>query len=204
MPAHLSFAETKGASHVAYYGNEKERWRFPNGDIWLVREKRDDHISGFKGVGLSPLGRPEIYCVAFAGTEDLKDAVTDAAQIVTLFTPRQYDLALEWAEQVLGWAKTALVFSGHSLGGGLATYCSVKTGNRAYTVNPAPLVNSMPIDGFKENMQITHYVANWEFVSSSVGFNPETVIEMPYEGSNVFSRHRLKNVGPKVPLPEKV
>lgn len=204
MTAHLSFAEAKGASFVAYYGNKNDQWRFPNGDTWIVNDKRMDHVSGFKGVTLSPTGRPGTLCMAFAGTEDLKDVMTDAQQVATAFTPRQYDLALEWATEVAKSAGNALVFSGHSLGGGLATYCSIGTKCRAYTVNPAPLLNAMSLAGFQANIQITHYVANWEFVSSSMGFNPGTVIEVPHDGSNVLYRHKLGNVCPKVALPEKI
>ena len=76
------------------------------------------------------------YCLAYAGTDDIKDAITDVLNYLDIPT-------LQYAES-LGAALGAsddyeLTFTGHSLGGGLATLASIATGNDAIIFNPASI-----------------------------------------------------------------
>jgi len=94
---------------------------------------------------------------------------------------------------------------GHSLGGGLAAFTSVKTRIPASTINPAPLVGAADISAFFGNhSQIVNYIAGGsECVSSSPGRNPGIDKSVEAVG-NFFTRHSLANVNPKVPFPVKI
>ncbi len=78
------------------------------------------------------------YNYAFAGTDDWIDVADDLTQGTG--QSDQYDKAVNNAKllsQHLG--SKELTFSGHSLGGGLATAAALATGKNAITFNPAQL-----------------------------------------------------------------
>lgn len=78
------------------------------------------------------------YIYAMAGTAPLnfQDWKTDIMQLVG--KTAQYEHALQNARLISNKVKSSkLTFVGHSLGGGEAAYCAIKTGRDAITFNPA-------------------------------------------------------------------
>lgn len=78
------------------------------------------------------------YVLAFRGTTDVKDWHQDAVGLDGI-SDQQFDaimLARELRE-ALGTKGTELTYTGHSLGGGLASLASLATGNKAVTFNAA-------------------------------------------------------------------
>ncbi|HUF05723.1 MAG TPA: Mbeg1-like protein [Aridibacter sp.] len=196
MPT-LSFAETKSVCEVAYHGELNESFRFPDGNVWRISRTESNWMSGFKAAVIQGNGKTVL---AFAGTDSLVDVAADIAQVFG-GVPSQYREAL-LLTGVVSRSASGLILAGHSLGGGLAAYCSVHTRLRAYTVNPAPLIGAATLSALVgSHPQITNFVAEGgEFVSSSPGRNPGIDVEIPSSG-NVFTRHSLGNVDPSVPLP---
>jgi len=199
MPT-LTFAETKSTCEIAYDGEENESYRFPDQSTWTVTQTVSNWLSGFKAAVLTGNGKTVL---SFAGTDSLVDVAADIAQVIGQM-PAQYREALLLTGQVRSRASD-LILTGHSLGGGLAAYCSVITRLRAYTVNPAPLIGAATMSALiGDNSQITNFVAQGgEFVSSSPGRNPGIDVEIPSSG-NLFSKHSLSNVDPSVPLPTRI
>lgn len=200
----LDFAETKGSCHVAYDGVAGESYRFPDGSVWSVARHWATAVTGFKAVLLNS---PSDTVLAFAGTDSLIDVLVDISQVLGDLPP-QYLQALNLASQAQQRLGTRVSLAGHSLGGGLAAYCSVHTRMPASTVNPAPLVGGASLRALVgNNSQITNYIAEGgECVSSSPGRNPGRDVEVPSSGGTFgfFTDHMLSNVGPAVPLPVKV
>jgi hypothetical protein len=200
----LTVGEAKGCCHVAYDGVSNERYRFPAGDIWSVVDHWATSITGFKAVLL----RSDRHLVlSFAGTDSIMDALVDLAQVGGSVPP-QYPQALALTMAARSVARgRVLQLAGHSLGGGLAAYCSVSTGLTATTVNPAPLIGAATLGSLAEYAQVTNYIAQGgEVVSSSPGRNPGTDIYVPSTGGTFgfFTDHMLANVAPAVPLPVKL
>ena len=203
--ASLTLAETKGVCSIAYDGVKGERYQFPDKTIWKVAEHWATSMSGFKAIIIMPENRSDVYVMAFAGTDSLLDVGVDLNQL-TGGLPTQYTQAINWAKQGQAAAGGIFVLAGHSLGGGLAAYCSVRLRCPAYTVNPAPLVGGVTLGAFGSNPQITNFIAQNEFVSSSPGRNPGTDVVVPSSGGtfSYFTDHLLANVAPSIPLPTKV
>ncbi len=203
--ASLTLAETKGVCCIAYDGIKGERYRFPNGTTWKIAEHWADTSTGFKGIIVMPENRSDVYVMSFAGTDSPLDVAVDLAQLAGGL-PQQYTQALSWARMGFATAGATFVLAGHSLGGGLAAYCSVSLRSPAFTVNPAPLVGAASLAALGSNPQITNYAANWEFVSSSPGVNPGRVIIVPSTGGNtgIVTDHMLGNVVPSIPFPIKI
>jgi Mbeg1-like len=198
MPT-LTFAETKGVCEIAYDGERGDSYRFPDGSTWSISKAVSDWMSGFKAVVASG---NEKTVLSFAGTDSAVDVAVDIAQVFGGL-PAQYQEALLLTGVEMS-RHSQLILAGHSLGGGLAAYCSVQTRLRAYTVNPAPLIGALTFSGLGENSQITNFVAQGgEIVSSSPGRNPGIDIPIPSSG-NILTRHSLANVGPSTPLPVKI
>mgnify|MGYP001236544641 CR=1 FL=1 len=176
--ASLTLAETKGVCSIAYDGVKDDRYRFPDGTTWKVAQHWGTTSTGFKAVIAMPESRSDVYVMSFAGTDDLQDLITDGQQLVGML-PAQYTQALNWARNGFSAAGSIFVLAGHSLGGGLATYCSVSLKSPAFTVNPAPLVGAASRAALGSNSQITNYVADWELVHRSPGRNPGVTIVVP-------------------------
>jgi hypothetical protein len=168
-----------------------------------VSEHWATRISGFKAVLLVGDSKSVL---AFAGTDSLLDVAVDISQVAGGLPP-QYLQALSLAT-LQKQRMPDLQLAGHSLGGGLAAFASVRLGVPASTVNPAPLIGAASLRAiFGSNAQITNYVAQGgEFVSSSPGRNPGTDVSVPSSGGmfGFFTDHMLSNVAPSIPLPVKV
>ncbi len=199
---HLSFAETKSTCFLAYDAVEGEQYRFPDDSLWYVEDDWNS-IFGFKAILIRPRSASRhVTVLSFAGTDSVIDVVADIRQVGGGL-PIQYMQALLRTAECQGLKYgSSLHLTGHSLGGGLAAFCSVNLRIPASTINPAPLVGAANLSAlFGNHSQITNYVASGgEVVSSSPGRNPGKAVTVPARG-NFFTRHLLANVAPSVALP---
>lgn len=200
MP-NITIAETKGVCHIAYDGEEGDRYSFPDGSTWSILHDVATWYTGFKAVPTKPENR-ELYVLAFAGSDSGLDFIHDGVQALGGYSV-QYSQALNLTRRYMQ-RYGDLHLAGHSLGGGLAAYSSVATGLFASTINPAPLVGMMSFRALRGNPQIINYVPmNGEIVSSSPGRNPGRDVRVTANG-NFFTRHMVGNMMPDIPLPQKL
>lgn len=132
-----------------------------------VRLASKVEINGFKAALLENLEEPGKYIVVFAGTEDNRDM---KANLNISTVPKQYKQALEFTEWAKKYVKKnggSLELTGHSLGGGLATYAGLKTQTKTTTFNTAPpkpgILRDLAEDQFNDNL-VTNIVTEGEFV----------------------------------------
>ena len=196
----LTLAETKSCCYLAYDANSGQRYKFQGGAIWEVIDAWATMFTGFKAILIRPAATPGRAVLAYAGTDSVRDVLADGAQVVGVL-PIQYPQALGLANRC-SRLYPSLQLCGHSLGGGLAAYASVRTGLPASTVNPAPLVAGASLSaGCGSHPQSVNYIAGGsEVVSSSPGRNPGTQVNVPGSG-NFFTRHSLANTAPGIALP---
>jgi len=135
----------------------------------------DPYGSGFKSRVYERIvnGKVTEYVYAFAGTEDLRDAVTDIHEGSLGLFVKQYEQAAKAAKAIsdelvkeelnsdeLSKKKSKLSFVGHSLGGGLAAYCLAETGTDRLCT--ALTFNALGVSRFTKlsmkNAAITAYV----------------------------------------------
>ena len=108
-----------------------------------IRElMEDDSTPGFTA-GLYHDHTSNIYVIAYAGTDDYEDILTDLWQGLGQYT-ESYDFAMQIA---VGLERNAelrdrLMATGHSLGGGLASAAAVAANIRADTFNAAGLLRN--------------------------------------------------------------
>ena len=97
-------------------------------------------ISETSGMKAALFVNGDNYVLAFAGTDvlEFRDWVTNIRQAFGLKSA-QYTSAIEYAQSAASRFGSNLRFTGHSLGGGLASAASVVTGLRATTFNAAGL-----------------------------------------------------------------
>ena len=97
-------------------------------------------------VYLSLRGRKPTLAVAFRGTEinEIGDWKADLENFFNR-TPRQYEQAVEFVKQIVEKAgpNYDIVLTGHSLGGGLASYAALRQGTRAIVFNAAGLKSGL-------------------------------------------------------------
>ena len=211
----LEFSETKGASDLAYKANQGETYEFPNGEHWQVVDVQDDSNSGFRAVALKSTDPTDHrVIVAFAGTGGSltgPDWQTDFKQGAGLPT-RQYDQAVDFADKWKATDGNNVILTGHSLGGGLASYAALKTNLHATAVNAAPLALDHLSINPADYTRVTQYYVPGEALSVVNEANPLDVrpgVNIPVEGRNsildprsIGSNHSLDNVAPDVALPK--
>ena len=184
--ATLTLEETKSISDIAYDGQVGEVYQLPDGTNWRVDDVETDP-SGFRAVVTrrvipNPDGSGTYIddptdnrvVVGFAGTNALDDWNDNIAQGLGL-TPKQYDQALAFTNEVQQNAAASgetVVLTGHSLGGGLATYSAIETGLPATAINSAPLDNGKVPDDVSYDGQITQYYAEGEILTDLDNANP--------------------------------
>jgi Hemolysin coregulated protein Hcp (TssD) len=123
---------------------EPEGWHMLAGEELAKRgvspEMLLDPKSGFKAALYeSSFERPPKLVIAYAGTEDKKDIISDLRQGLGL-EDKQYNQAMKLADVVTKKTDPFDVeTTGHSLGGGLASAATVVTGTKGYTFNAAGL-----------------------------------------------------------------
>ncbi len=209
----LKFSESKGASELAYARNNAkvgDVYKFPDGKEWKVADVQDKS-NGFRAIALRPVDpNDKRVIVAFAGSDEGRDWFDNVAQGAG-FKPSQYRDAVNFANKWKGIAGNDVTLTGHSLGGGLASYASVKTGLKATAINSAPL--SIPNLGLDPRVigRVTQYYVPGEVLSVENAANPvdfrvgnSIAVEGRYSIFNpksVVRNHSLGNVAPDIGMP---
>ena len=214
----IKFSETKGACQLAYNANEGESYTFPDGKIWkVIKVKTYLFGMGFRAIILIPENGGYKTILAFAGTDitSIADLWTDAYQLMNPYflLPDQYWLAVKFVLEAKG-KYGGLVLTGHSLGGGLAAYTSLRTNTPATTINPAPLSVDNATFGLLSNLgkgvKITNYICG-----SPGRFKGEVVTSLSsgvilgekfyvagVDGAGFLTRHKIENTGAGIGLPK--
>ncbi|HXG83461.1 MAG TPA: Mbeg1-like protein [Pyrinomonadaceae bacterium] len=210
----LKFSETKSAAGLAYDAEKGEIYTFPDGKRWQVVDVGEDNKTGFRAIALRPQDASDNrVIVAFAGTRDGKDWKNNIGQGLGLPT-RQYTQAVQFADKWKATGGGNVILTGHSLGGGLASYASVKTGLRDTAVNSAPLaLNHLGLNP-RVASRITQYYVPGEALSILNAKNPLDIRpgnQIAVQGKNSIldprspiSNHSLDSVAPNIPAPVKV
>ncbi len=211
----LEFSETKSASDLAYKGSGSkvnDVYEFPDGKQWKVVEVEEDPNTGFRAVALKPLDEnDERVIVAFSGSDeggDWDDNIKQGAGIPTA----QYGQAVDFAEKWKASDGDNVILTGHSLGGGLASYASIKTDLPATAVNGAPLaLNNLGLNPF-DALRITQYYVPGEALSVVNAANSRDIrpgLNIAVQGKDsildprsIGSNHSLDNVAPDITAPK--
>ena len=217
----LKFSETKSASSLAYGAKTGEIYQFPDGKQWKVVDLSEDKKSGFRAIALKPVDpSDQRTVVAFAGTDPKsgKDWITDVKQGLG-FQTKQYQEAVDFANKWKANAGDNVVLTGHSLGGGLASFASIKTGLHATALNSAPLaLNHLGGNPFssavRNNPKITQYYVPGEVltdldVANSLDVRPgnKIAVQGKYSILNPLAsvlNHTGASAAPGIPAPVKV
>ncbi len=213
----LRFSETKSASALAYKGSNSkvnDVYQFPDGKQWKVVDVKNDPQTGFRAIALKPLDpQDKRVIVAFSGSDEGKDWGDNVKQGLGLSTA-QYKEAVDFANKWKASDESRVILTGHSLGGGLASYASIKTDLPATAVNSAPLaLDHLGLNPF-DALHITQYYVPGEALSVLNKANPLDIrpgFGVEVQGRNsildprsVGSNHALDNVAPDIPAPQYV
>jgi Protein of unknown function (DUF2974) len=211
----LKFSETKSASDIAYKSSNSkvnDVYQFPDGKQWKVVDVKNDPNTGFRAVALKSLDpNDKRVIVAFSGSDEGKDWGDNIKQGLGLST-KQYGEAVDFANKWKASDGNNVILTGHSLGGGLASYASLKTDLRATAVNSAPLaLNHLGLNPFKA-LHVTQYYVPGEALSVENKANPLDIrpgFGVAVQGRNsildprsIGSNHSLDNVAPDIPAPK--
>ena len=213
----LKFSETKSACDIAYKSSNSkvnDVYQFPDGKQWKVVDVKEDPQTGFRAVALRPVDpNDKRVVVAFSGSDEGKDWDDNLKQGVGLSTA-QYDQAVAFADKWKAVGGSDTILTGHSLGGGLASYASIKTDLRATAVNSAPLaLNHLGLNPF-DALRITQYYVPGEALSVVNEANPLDVrpganiaVQGEYsilDPRSIGRNHSLDSVAPDIPAPKYV
>jgi len=176
------------------YDLGSDKYKAPNGWeavglpglVCLVDPKKaayEDLVNGFK---VSTFVKGKKLAVVFQGTNpnELIDWTTDIAAKMGL-EPGQYKDALNYAGQIIeqAGANYEIVMTGHSLGGGLATYAALYYGKPAIVFNAAPMGSGMlgDIQNLNENKSLVTNIDMQGDVVSGFGGQSGTIytLEVP-------------------------
>lgn len=219
----LKFSETKAAEMLAYSANTGEVYQFPDGKQWRVVDTRDTGNTGFRAVVLKPVDEADNrVIVAFAGTNptSLRDWQNNLGQAGGN-TPAQYRQAVALAREYQNLYGNDVILTGHSLGGGLASYASLQTGLRATAINSAPLApnnlggNALFNPGVTRNPRITQYYVPGEVLTNLDNLDlfdarPGNKISIPgrynrwIDPRAAIGNHLLGNLATDVPAPLRI
>lgn len=190
----LKYEEVMSLTWLAYKGRGTSgTWDFPNaGSTWTIGGGGVFEHGSFRAVLIT--GRKRI--LSLSGTDDAGDWVDNIGQGLTGVSG-QYLRALRLAR-----AMSPDIVVGHSLGGGMASYCAIYGGRQAATINPAPL-NINPVSGIamlRHNGLVVNYVVPGEVLDILDG----TMINMRKVGKtinvsstggfNPIARHSIANL----------
>ncbi len=143
-----------------------------------IGDVSDDPSTGFRGITLIPvdLNSGLAPIVAFAGTDpfSLKDHLTNFNQGAD-GVPAQYQQADNYVQQMQGVSGRIPEVTGHSLGGGLATYAGGMNNANVTTFNPARLsaatMNEIGLANPDYDFsKMTHYRNEYDPVSNNGSF----------------------------------
>lgn len=210
----LEFSETKSASDLAYRANQGEVYRFPNGENWQVVDVKDDSNTGFRAIALKSADpNDHRVIVAFAGSRDGNDWKNNFEQAAGL-PSAQYSQAVDFANKWKATNGNNVILTGHSLGGGLASYASIRTNLHATAVNAAPLaLDHLGLNPF-DALRIKQYFVPGEVLTVENSANPLDIrpgFAVEVQGRNsifdprsIISNHNLDNVAPNIPAPVRI
>jgi hypothetical protein len=189
----LKYEEVVSLTWLAYKGQGTfGTYQFQNGSTWEVTNVFE--VGGFRAVLVKG---NEKTILSFSGTdmtqaEDWNNNILQGVQGISPY----YLYALYYAR-----TNAADVVVGHSLGGGLASYCAVYGGKPAATINPAPLNINLAsgIGMLKNGNLVVNYVATGEALEllDIAAPNMTKVGRTIHVGSGSFdpiSRHLLGNL----------
>jgi len=218
----LKFSETKAANVLAATANTGEIYRFPDGKQWRVVDTRDTRNTGFRAIVLQPVDeRDNRVIVAFAGSgAQIGDWANNFSQAGGN-TPSQYRQASALAREYRQKYGDRVTLTGHSLGGGLASYASLQTGLRATAINSAALApnnlggNALFSPSLKNNARITQYYVPGEVLTNLDNVDlfdarPGSKIAIPgrynrwLDPRAALGNHLLGNLATDVPAPVRV
>ncbi|MDX7999326.1 phospholipase [Xenorhabdus sp. Reich] len=106
--------------------------------IGIDPETLNDSSTGFQAGVYQNNG---LYIVSFTGSNELQDFMVSIRQGLG-YKEKQYDQAVELARKALKVFGENVIFTGHSLGGGLATVAALTTGKPAVIYNSVGVSNS--------------------------------------------------------------
>jgi hypothetical protein len=186
----LSFQEVMGLAWLAYKGHGAVGTWTIDCKTWTLRQIFQD--GSFRAV----LIEGEFVVLSFSGTDDRGDWYDNVSQGVVGMSS-QYFRALRLARSV-----APNIVLGHSLGGGLASYCGIYSGRPAITLNPAPLnINPASLAGMIRNKGwIINYIAPGEILQMMDAAMPLMgVVGQIYNiastgGWNPVKRHQIKHM----------
>lgn len=186
----LKYEEVQGLCWLAYKGcGSVGLYQFSNGSNWEVTKVIE--FNEFRAVVVK--GK-EKTVLSFSGTDltSIEDWINNLLQGGTGLSP-YYAYALGVASQ-----NPADVLVGHSLGGGLASYCAIYQGKATATINPAPLhINLLSGIGMGVNSGLViNYCAVGEalqYLDLAAGNMTKVgrVISVATTGANMFYKHLL-------------
>jgi hypothetical protein len=209
VQAALTLKETKACSDLAYKGkpgdwSRDRNWTIPEGGVY------ETWITGFRAVRLThrfPHDRRVV--LAFAGTDPTSpsDLVTDVHQALNTnpwLISTQYAQAAALAGHLQRIHGAFLRVTGHSLGGGLANFASVKLGIPGAGLNAAPLGPGtlLHLLLFSRNQapSFTHYNNDGEFVSSYAPGQQLGQVCQVESTAGLFAGHFIENVNTNAPI----
>ncbi len=149
----------------------------------------ENPLDGFKSALLvGTVGGKTVYVYAFAGTQDIEDAIQDGKQVVGKST--QYSLAAHNARVLASQVGVDnLLFVGHSLGGGLAQTAALASGGTAMTYNPAWLtIPTMFVNGLRPwRGEIHNYVVENDILNTGQSI-VALLLEFVHLGKDTYLR----------------
>jgi hypothetical protein len=184
----LTFQEVMGLAWLAYKGNGTSTGAWTvDGQTWTLRHIHED--GSFRAVMIEG----EFSVLSFSGTDDRGDWADNISQ-GTIGLSSQYLRALRLARST-----SPDIVLGHSLGGGLASYCAIYGNRPAVTLNPAPLnLNPISIGGMLRNHNLViNYIAPGEILQIMDALAPNMgVVGRIYNvsslgGWNPIRRHQI-------------
>jgi len=142
------------------------------------------------------------YSISFRGTEklDVADLYTDISQSVggILGVPEQYQIAIQISEEIRNTCLNSDIkvnFTGHSLGGGLATLAGVISGQPTYVFNPAGVnEKTFKAAGVLEKFKNNDFEVNVIKTDDDFLSNYQEGNGFAYASANYVSHHIINTV----------
>ncbi|AOM39236.1 phospholipase [Xenorhabdus hominickii] len=144
-----------------------------------------------------------LYIVSFTGSNELKDFMVSIRQGLG-YSEKQYDQAIELANKALKIFGENVIFTGHSLGGGLASVAALTTGKPAVIYNSSGVSDSTlkrmgisPEAGreLASSGLIRHYVVQHDWLD-----NLQKILPVPQPmGNKIELEYELKSTWDALP-----